>query len=703
MILLNEITIKNFLSHEDTTIHFNENEKLLVDGKSGSGKSSITEAILWVLYGKGRTDNRSLVRKGTKSASVSLKLDDGPVSTIITRTVSSAGKNVLTVTQRKGKDKYLPIERTGLKDMQDFIEREYLKASYELFTNSVAYPQENENSFVKATASKRKDLLLEIVRAGNFDELYEKARKALNANETGVSNEMVRITFLENSIKNSEIIASKYDSHKEAYDMTTKQVEEEEKIEKSLEGQLNNVSQISKMITSETNTKNLLEKTLNSSNTQLQLCQKTIKDHETFDISIHYKNVEEIGVFSKEADKIEQILFENSKAQQHINEHMSNRPSVFDYKKDIEDINKSLISLMKEMGKCPAGDNCPFLVPVKGQIDFLSGQLVEKADKSVAEQEAFEKWEARGKTLTPITDTTDLYNKLKDIRSKIEVLSKSKDVITQYELVKNSIGDYKTKEISLNIEIDQTRMEIIKIEKGIRELNEDLVKYDSNKINTELSTIRVLKRKAQIEVENSASGMAMATNAQKDIKEASTALKTALAGVSKANEDKESLELIKEAFSPRGVKAVIIDYLVPQLEERINGILKQMSDFRIRLDTQKALVDDEGVKEGLFITVINDHGEELPFQSYSGGEKVKITVAISEALASLMSQVGFRIMDENIVSLDRDSTEGFVKVLTNLQEKFPQLLVISHLQEVKDIFEKKITIIKANGISKIYE
>ena len=103
----------------------------------------------------------------------------------------------------------------------------------------------------------------------------------------------------------------------------------------------------------------------------------------------------------------------------------------------------------------------------------------------------------------------------------------------------------------------------------------------------------------------------------------------------------------------------------------------------------------------MFITVINDRKEELPFNSYSGGEKVKITIAISEALASLMNQIGFRIMDENIVSLDKESTEGFVIVLEKLQQKFPQLLVISHLQEVKDIFEKKITVVKVNGTSKI--
>ena len=126
-----------------------------------------------------------------------------------------------------------------------------------------------------------------------------------------------------------------------------------------------------------------------------------------------------------------------------------------------------------------------------------------------------------------------------------------------------------------------------------------------------------------------------------------------------------------------------------------------MSDFRIRLATQKEKADEEGVKEGLFITVINDRKEELAFTNYSGGEKVKITVAISEALASLMNTVGFRIMDENIVSLDSESTEGFVDVLLKLQEKFPQLLIISHLQEIKDIFEKQILITKVNGVSRI--
>jgi len=700
MLKLKELKLNNFLSHEKTQIDFQENEKVLIDGLSGSGKSSITEAILWVLYGKGRSENRSLVRRGETKGSVALKLNDGSETTLITRTTTNAGKNTLTVTQKKGNGKYLPIERTGLKDTQDWIEKEFLKASYELFTNSVAYPQENENSFVKATASARKDLLLEIVRAGNFDELYEKARKALNNNELENKVSLVKIETLEASIKSLEVTASKYDFYKTLYDLSTKQVESISGSEKVIETQITTISQLSKHISDKMQIWTMLNKSLIQSTTQMEICQKTVKDHEEFDIKIHEANVAKITELLTEVKKIEEVLLDSSKSQQLINSYMSNRPSVFDYSKEIEEINKRLISLMKETGKCPSGEQCPFMSQVKGQIDYLSEQITDKANKSVAEQEAFEKWEAEGKKLPIVKDTTELYNKLKDINKEIDNLSKSKNVITNYNLVKDSLGDLKTKIVVFQTEIGQTGAEMMEIDKNIQELKSDLVKSDINKLNAELSTLRILKQKSQQEVESGASNMALATNALKAVEQASADLIQLTRGISVANEEKESLELIKEAFSPRGVKAVIIDYLVPQLEERINIVLKQMSDFRIRLDTQKALADEEGVKEGLFITVINDHGEELPFQSYSGGEKVKITVAISEALASLMNQVGFRIMDENIVSLDRESTEGFVKVLTKLQDKFPQLFVISHLQEVKDIFEKKITINKLNGISK---
>lgn len=699
MIKLNEITIKNFLSHKESKISFGMDDKLLIDGKSGSGKSSISEAILWTLFGKGRTENRSLIRRGEKQATVALKLDDGSTSTLITRTVSKSGKNTLVVTQRKEGGKYLPIERTGIKDTQDWIEKEFLKSSYELFTNSVAYPQENENSFVKATASKRKDLLLEIVRAGNFDEFYEKARVALNTNENNSSAVLMKKSLLEDSIEKSKEVAGMLNFYQTSYDLSTKQVETCSKTEKVLEEQLHGLTHIAKNIETKKNVREMLISSLFVLKEQLESCEKVIKSHEEFDITIHENNIKEIDVLDKVAEEIEKVLKQNADDQQLINSYLSNRPSVVDYNKEIEDINKRLISLMKETGKCPAGDKCPFLLPVRGQIDFLTEQITSKADKSVAEQVAFEKWETEFKRLPVIKDTNELYNKLKEIRYRIGELSKSRNIITMYKMVEDSLGEKRNLILNNKIKIEETEIKLKSIDQDINDLEKDLNILPSNKINEELSTIRILRQKAQKEVELGASNITVATNALLEVKEASTALVELNKGILVAKEEKELLELIKEAFSPRGVKAVIVDYIIPQLEQRINNILGQLSDFRIRLSTQQNLTNDEGFKEGLFIIVKNPEGEELPLQNLSGGETIKISMAISEGLASLVGNIGFRILDECVTSLDSESTQSFVVVLLKLQEKFPQLLCISHLSEIKDLFSDKIKVVKINGIS----
>src|SRR3990167_6963477 len=702
MILLKELKLNNFLSHEDTQITFKENEKLLLDGKSGSGKSSITEAILWVLYGEGRSENRSLIRRGAKMATTSLKLTDGKRETFITRSVSSTGKNTLAITQNTGsKGQFLPIERTGLKDAQDWIEKEFLKASYELFTNSVAYPQENENSFVKANASRRKDLLLEIVRAGNFDELYDKTRAAINANELESTSALSKIESLETTIKNSEEIANKYDFYKKEVEDASLKIEGLVIIEKDLEKKINSVTDIMRQIEDKIMTRQALFSNLSSIQNQLGEDAREIEAHEKIDITSAKKDVEQLEMLFTEIEEIEKELIANAQAQQYINKHLSNKPNVFDYNSDIETINKRLIPLIKDTNKCPAGDKCPFIIPIKGQIDFLTEQITEKTEKEAREKLALEKWEKEYAALVPVKDTTVLYNKLGRLKDKARILSISKEIVTRYEAFGTTYENIKNRRIKLTNDLKEASGQIEVVDKTIAELKETLVKIDSNQINTELSRIRISLQQAQQNKDMASSGLTLAINAQGTIKDASTGLVELRKAVSKSLEDKESLELLKEAFSPRGVRAVIIDYLVPQLEDRINSVLSQMSDFRIRLDTQKATADEEGVKEGLFITVLNDRKEELSFSNYSGGEKVKITIAISEALASLMSQIGFRIMDENIISLDRESTEGFVTVLAKLQEKFPQLLVISHLQEVKDMFEKQIMITKINGISKI--
>lgn len=162
----------------------------------------------------------------------------------------------------------------------------------------------------------------------------------------------------------------------------------------------------------------------------------------------------------------------------------------------------------------------------------------------------------------------------------------------------------------------------------------------------------------------------------------------------------EWLELLKEAFSPRGIKTIIIDFVLPRLEEKINEILHQLSDFTVRLDTQRDSVKGDKSVEGLFITIYNEQGESFDFNNYSGGEKLKITVAISEALSEIQA-FSFRFLDELFIGLDEDSTEDFAKILGRLHGRFSQFFCISHLRNIKDLFPNKLTAVKTSGVTKM--
>jgi len=702
MILINEITIKNFLSHTDTTISFDENDKVLLDGKSGSGKSSIVDALLWCLYGKGRSDNKSLVRKGFTGTTVTLKLYEDDEETIISRSTTNKGKNTLSVTRNTGPDKqFLPIERVGLKDIQEWIERDFLKASYELFTNSVAYPQENENSFVKANASKRKDLLLEIVGANNFDELYKKTTSKLKVLDIENAVVNTKIETLDKIIVECKALEKIIPETEKEIIKLKKEISTGEFTEKSLEKKLDGISGLSKEIEDKEKIQRLQEVRLAEIKNKIKENQELIDEYLAIDIEKANKDIKlavELGMNVKD---IEVKLKDNVNHQSAFNAHLAEKPVVNDYTSELEQINARLIPLIQESGQCPAGDKCPFVIPIKGQIDFLTEQIQEKTSKSKIEHENFIKWEEEHKVLESRVEKNDLYDRLTELNTQIKELEKSQVIIDKHtflgekaESIKvtlTELGDERDKQIE---EIDVTFVELEKTKRSLEE-------SDSNNINQSLSEIRNSVNSLRQKLTLEESKLSLGIKSRDDAKNASKLKGELKKDISQMVSDEESLLLLKEALSPRGIKSVIVDYMVPQLEERINEILGKMSEFSIRLDTQKDKSSSDGSKEGLFITVINENNEEMEFSNYSGGEKIKIIIAISEALASIQNTIGFRIMDENIISLDKESTESFVQIMAQLQDKFPQLLIISHLQEVKDLFAKQINVIKLNGESKI--
>jgi exonuclease SbcC len=698
MLLLKKIKLNNFISHEDTEINFNPNQRLLLDGDSGSGKTSILEGITFALYGTGRSSNTSLVRRGQKKAIVTLELFDEESTYLIERSVLASGKHSLSVSING-----VAHELTGVRDLQNWIEKELVGASYLLFVNSVAYLQGGTDTFVTQSAPRRKELLLEIVNVENFDALYEKARSFMT-DKTG-----------DKSLLDKEVEMLKIQTDEHEKNITQKPVYEEAL--KNLKSEIDILNKEMKKLVQE-------QTTLKAMGDQIIGAKKQASSLDS-DISELKTEIEDLNASGKELQKLQGVQASKVLVETQIEElnnslkedvkslaqgileretlvqEMAKKPTASDRSSLVANLRKDIDDL-RNKPDCSAGEKCPYMSDKLSKIKELEGRINELKTKSDEEAASILKWsEVVSKIKAPspekikeMKDNLDTENgQLADLLAEREDLDKKiwlakfiEDKIKSLPTLMNKLNNKEaalkeakdhlaTLEKSLDIEaianIDKKLSETLKfVEEKQKEASEAMA---------ELSMIKKVEEKLPM--------------AKKTVVELTKQSK-------KINGELEKVAVLKEAFGSKGIKTVVIDWLLPNLEEKINENLSYMSDFRIHLDTQQEKSDGEGNKEGLFITIINEMGEEMPFENYSGGERLKLVVAISEALASLQ-KVGFRIFDEIFLGLDEDSTESFAIVLERLNEKFAQVLCISHLRQIKDSFEDQVKIIKHNGVSTI--
>lgn len=702
MIILKTLQLHNFLSHADTILTFGDNDKVLIDGKSGSGKSSIVEAIIWALYGEARVENRNLVKHGVKSGSVTITLFNDADKNFyeIKRGTTDKAKNTLTVGYSTDGIEYKPVERNGLKDLQNWIEKDLLRASYTLFINSIAYPQDNVNNFVKQTATKRKDLLLEIANVTDFELYYNRARDLVtlkNEEKARISSSIeTNLGFIK---KQSESLVDEKSILAEIAGIEVNLAEENKKMENiSVRRKImsDSIAEISKIQAQVSNKK----EEWSNLTAKIGLKEIAIKNIKDIDIAGINEKIGESDILKAEKLRLEEKINKDYERTSKMNAVLSDRPSDRDYDGEILEINKRLIPLIQDTGKCPAGDKCPFTIPIQNQITYLSEQINEKISAKAKLEGEKAEYAKKISSIEPSELTAQ--DKAEYDRLRIE--------IAKYEIYPSMLASAKSQKDNLpNLEAEHADMILrhSSLHNEIQELSTELKKkQDMQEIvdTTGLDTAEKMQRMNIEALETVIKSLNykihISRNARESIQKIWEDIAQLNIDMAKAEEALISLMAIKEAFGAKGLKTVVIDYLIPRLEDKINEILSKLSEFRVQLDTQKGTADGEGVIEGLFINIFNERQEQFEFGSYSGGERLKITVAISEALASLQ-KCGFRIFDELFIGLDEDSIEHFAEVMNQLQEKFKQMLCISHLRTIKDLFDHRVTITKLNGTSQV--
>lgn len=158
------------------------------------------------------------------------------------------------------------------------------------------------------------------------------------------------------------------------------------------------------------------------------------------------------------------------------------------------------------------------------------------------------------------------------------------------------------------------------------------------------------------------------------------------------------------AFGKRGIQAMIIENIVPELQEEANKILDMMPGNTMQLEfrTQRQALSGDSTIETLDI-VIGDEAGRRPYELYSGGEAFRVNFAIRVALSTLLARrAGTRlqtlVIDEGFGSQDSRGRDGLIEAIRAIERDFQMILVITHISDLKDVFPNKIEVLKTpNG------
>jgi len=276
-----------------------------------------------------------------------------------------------------------------------------------------------------------------------------------------------------------------------------------------------------------------------------------------------------------------------------------------------------------------------------------------------------------------------------------EHLENYRKVVEKKTNVSNTIAD-------LNLEIEKNKLAKEKVYHSIKSLAEKLAEYDQNKEAIENLEELVTTRNnlnSEIKSQNMKLDVCEATILELVRQNGSLEQKVETVRQSKQEhtdlqEEYAAYDLFMRCMHSNGIAYDVIKRKLPVINQEIAKVLANITNFEIYFE-------DNGKKFEIFIK--HPRHDPRPLEMGSGAEKTIAAMSIRLAMLSVSSlpKGDLFVLDEPGTALDEDNMEGFIRILELIKMYFKNVLLISHLDSLKDCVDTQIMIEKKNGYAKV--
>lgn len=724
------LKLRNYRAFAEADLDLSSVECAAVVGPNGAGKSTVCEAILWTLFGESRSSGvDGVVKLGEQEASVELTYAHGDNLYRVIRKRSRDKRSTLDYLLMD-EEEWKPLTGASIADTQARIERD-LAMNKELFLASSCVTQGNSAGICEATPAERKAILMQLLedRLARFGPLAEAAKARRKTLDQNLDLGRAKRDGLEVKIEMRKI------------DLGAKQMAEARIIE--AQAALTNLEAaraalVEAQIAQKADRERLadLNRQIAAVEGEIAGCEGKITLQRTVIESAEdlLKNAAEIREQCGKADELEAKLGELDALREKHRElrdayvakenelkrdrdrleadagrlaqrRMDTAATLERHQKTHELVATVPCAECEHQGDCNgrcqlltqarcAGDDAvKTRAALKGideeiQSNFEAVKVLD--DRFAAELDPIH---AEGKALNYDAEThqqvQDLYAVVKPARELLPRLTGAEerakaagDVIRDLE----AGISYKASELA---DLAQHRNDLQ------QKIGGDAVPDHAYAIavkDREITGVKADLGRANVD-------LGACDERLKQIDEATVELEGLAQTIQADEHGRLVYATLEEAFSRDGIPALVIDAAIPEIEETANDILSRLSDGRmtIKLVTQKQ-TQTAGIRETLDIVIADAEGER-PYEDFSGGERLRIDLAVRIALGRMLAtrtgaQIETLILDEVAAPLDEAGRDSLLDCVNRLRSSFGCILLITHHEDLKDRLPTQIIVAK---------